>query len=217
MMLEPKTYSIKELSAIIGTTGKQATDRKLRSYRISYTNTGHGDSLTYTITDIPDRFKVFCVFDLGFNPRTDFRKLRDFLFYLLGDDDFQWRPMELMEEYLRKAGKGVSRQTISHYIERLETLNLFSGGDFVYYRVYKYFGVQKHEIVTREEYSAAWRLYWEKRNQGYDSRAAYSCMYSAFEGVPRKQRRLEGNAFYIDTYNLLSELIAESYLLENDG
>lgn len=216
-MLERKTYSIKELSAIIHTTGKEATDRKLRSYRISYTSIGRGGSLTYTITDIPDRFKVFCVFDLGFNPRTDFRKLRDFLFYLLGDDNFSWRPMEMMEEYLRIAGRGMSRQTISRYIARLEELDLFSGGDFVYYRVYKDFGVQKHKIITREEYSAAWRLYWEKRGQGYDSRAAYSCMYTAFEGVPRKQRRLEGNAFYNDTYNLLFDLITESYLLENDG
>lgn len=217
-MLEEKTYTIEELSDIIGTSGKEATNRKLKGYKIDYKSEGRGNKLVYTITNITDRFKVFCVFDLGFSPQTDFRKLRDFLFYLLGNDDFNWRPMEMMEEYLLIRGKGISRQTISKYIERLKSLDLFAEiSDYVYYRVYKYFGVQKHEIVTKEEYSKAWRLYWDKRAHGYDSRAAYSCMYTAFGGVPRRHAILAKSAFCLDQYNLLTELIAESYLLENGG
>lgn len=216
-MLEKRTYTIQELSNIIGTADKSATDRKLKNYEIAFTSTGRGKDITYTITDIPDRFRVFCVFDLGFDPHTNFTKLRDFLFYLLGDDDFNWRPMEMMEEYLRIAGKGMSRQTISKYIEKIKELNLVAGTDFVYYRVYKNFGVQAHEIITREEYSKAWSIYWDSRERGYDSRAAYSCMYNAFQGVPRKQRKLEQNALCQDTLSLLSDLISESFLLENNG
>lgn len=216
-MLETKTYPAGELFAIMRTRNKSATDGKLNNYNISYTSEGRGNRLTYTITNIPDRFKVFCVFDLNFSPQIDFRKLRDFIFYLLGDDDFNWRPMEMMEEYLRIAKRGMSRQTISGYIRRLERLNLIAGTDFVYYRVYKEFGVQKHEIVTKEEYSAAWGVYWAKREQGYDSRAAYSVMYNSFGGVPRKQRKLEQNALEGDTLNMLSELVAESYLSETEG
>lgn len=211
-MLERGTYTIKELSAIIGTNGKSATDRKLNTYKISYRSEGHGNNLTYTITEIPDRFRVFCVFDLRFSPQTDFCKLRDFFFYLLGDDDFNWRPMEMMEEYLRIAGCGMSRQTISGYIRRLERLNLIAGGDYVFYRVYNDFGVQRHEIITKEAYSTAWGIYWRKRGEGYDSKAAYSTMYNAFKGVPRKQRRIEQNGLCNDTLSLLSELVSESYV-----
>ncbi len=216
-MLEEKTYTIQELSAIIGTKGKTATDKKLNNYNISYTSKGRGKNLIYTITDIRDRFRVFCVFDLGFSPQIDFVKLRDFLFYFLGNDDFNWRPMEMMEEYLRIAGRGMSRQTISKYITRLKELNFFAEGHYVYYRVYKEFGVQKHEIVKREDYSAAWKVYWDKRKLGYDSRAAYSVMYNAFNGVPRKQRKMEKNGIYSDILDLLSELVAESFLFENEG
>lgn len=218
-MLEKRTYTFQELSAVIGTKDKEATNRKLKNYKISYISEGRGDKLIYTIIDMQDRFKVYCVFDLGFSPLTNFKKLRDFLFYFLGDDDFNWRPMEMMEEYLRIKGCGVSRQTISNYIKRLEKQGLFSRStsDFIYYRVYNYFGVQKHEIVTREEYSKAWKAYWEKRKNGYDSRAAYSVMYNVFHGVPRKQARVEGNAFCQNVYNLLSEFISESYLLGNGG
>lgn len=216
-MLEAKAYTANELFSILGTNSKTATNRKLNSYKVSYTSAGRGNNLTYTITDIPDRFKVYCVFDLRFDPHTDFNKLRDFLFYLLGDDDFSWRPVEMMEEYLRKVKRGISRQTISKYVEQLEGLNLIAGTDYVYYRVYKDFGVQKHEIVTKEEYSAAWSVYWAKRECGYDSRAAFSAMYNAFKGVPRKQRRIEQNALYNDTLDLLSELVTESYISETEG
>lgn len=213
-MLEKRIYPIEELSAIIGTSGKTATDRKLNSYRISYTSVGRGNRLVYTITDIPDRFRVFCVFDLKFSPQTNFTKLRDFIFYLLGDDDFSWRPMEMMEEYLRIAKVPISRQTISKYLKYLEKMNLIASGDYVYYRVYKYYGEQRHEVITKEAYSTAWRLYWDKREKGYGSRAAYSVMYNAFQGVPRKQRRIEQNGLYNDTLSLLSEFVAESYMSE---
>lgn len=216
-MLETKTYPATELFAIMRTRSKSATDRKLNNYKISYTNEGRGNRLTYTLTNIPDRFRVYCVFDLNFSPQIDFNKLRDFIFYLLGDDDFNWRPMEMMEEYLRIAGCGMSRQTISGYLRRLERLNLIVSTNLVYYRVYKDFGVQKHEIITKEEYSKAWAVYWNKRKQGYGSRAAFSVMYNAFNGVPRKQRKLEQNALEGETLNMLSELVAESFLSETEG
>ena len=84
-MLETKTYPANELFAIMRTRSKTATDRKLNNYKISYTSEGRGNSLTYIITDIPDRFRVYCVFDLNFSPQIDFNKLRDFIFYLLGN------------------------------------------------------------------------------------------------------------------------------------
>ena len=189
-MLELTTYKPAEIGAYLGTFGKEATERKLKRYGIQYYTDGTRANLTYTITAIPDPFKVFCVFDLGIDPRVDFTKFRDFLFYLLGDEDFSWRPKEMMEEYLREVGSPLSRKTISKYINRLEKLNLiYTQGDVVYYKVYKYYGVQKHEIITKEEYSAAWAVYWEKRRNNESWAVAYCSMYSKLGGVPRKQCR----------------------------
>ena len=56
-MLEKRTYTFQELSAYLGTNSKEATDRKLNNYKISYTSEGRGKSRIYTITEIPDRFK----------------------------------------------------------------------------------------------------------------------------------------------------------------
>jgi len=210
-MLKKKVYSAKELYALIGTASKEATDRKLGRYEIEYTTCGRGDTLTYTITNIHDPFKVFCVFDLGFAPQTDFDKLCDFIFFLLNDDDFTWRPFEMMEEYLRIAGRGISRQTLANYTRHLERNDIVSttAGDFVYYRVYKHYGVQQHEIVEKAAYSAAWKVYWDARERGYDSRAAYDVMYNVFQGTPRKQRIIVQNAFTQDIVSYLSELVAE--------
>ena len=80
-------------------------------------------------------------------------KLRDFVFYLMSDDNFNWRPAEMMEEYLRNEGRGISRQTIGKYLQHFEALCLFvRTDDFVYYKVKKNYGVQEHEIITKEEY-----------------------------------------------------------------
>lgn len=220
-MLELKTYLLSDLKAYFHTGNRQSTNNKLNRYGVKYiihTETARSRNPFYEITEITDPFRLYCVFDLDFPPQTVFTKLRDFLFYLFGDPDFNWRPKEMMEEYLREKGCGMSRQTISNYLKRLEKYDFFCDkGDYVYYRVYKYYGVQKHEIVSKEAYSEAWRIYWECRNDGYDSRAAYQTMYNAFKGVPRKQTRIIGNAFHYEELNHLNEYVSESFLAEYGG
>ena len=49
LKLEPGTYSITELGKIINSNGKQAIDRKLRSWEVSYSSTGRGAAREYTI------------------------------------------------------------------------------------------------------------------------------------------------------------------------
>ena len=211
-MLELGVYTYAELSAYLGTTGNQATERKLNSYGIQFSGDGRGQDMTYTITAIPDRFKVFCVFDLHLSPQTNFDKFRDFLFYLFGDDDFCGKPMEAMEEYLRIEGRGITRQTISNYIRRLSDRDLIHlGGEYVYYRVFKNCGAQTHQTITKEEYCEAWKTYFDCKAKHYDSRAAYSHMYNQFGGVPRKQRKIEQNAFNADILNTLEALVMDSY------
>ena len=222
-MLELRDYTLGVLETLIDTKGKQATDRKLTAYGYEYSSTGTGRKRVYTITALPNafsQFKMYCVHTLGFSPQTDFIKLRDFVFYLFSDDDFNWLPDEMMEEYLRLEGAGMARQTIANYRKRLEDLELIDNhfGDFVYYNVYKRYGVQEHEIITREEYGRAWRLYWEYRNANpdEDSLPAYRHMYNAFGGVPRKQRRVERNAIHA-RQNTLFNLAADAILEEFGG
>ena len=214
-MLELKTYGFAEIAAYLQVRRSRGVRDKLRSYGVEYSEGGgHADqSKTYTITAIQDPFKLFCVFDLGIAPQTDFSKLRDFTVYLLTVEDFKWRPMEMMEEYLRRFANGPSRQTISNYIKLFSDRDLIAmNGDFVYYRVYHDRGVQKHEIITKEQYAAAWAVYWDRRNNGAESSAAYSTMYSWLKGVPRKQQKITPNGIYRDELEKLEEYATESFL-----
>ena len=84
-MLECKEYAAPELWKYFGVKNNDGLDEKLKeTYKVDFVKAGRGKDTIYTITAIPDPFKVFCVFDLGFDPNTDSRKLRDFIFYLLG-------------------------------------------------------------------------------------------------------------------------------------
>ena len=223
-MLELRDYPLGVLSNLIGTKGKEATDRKLTAYGYKYSSSGRGKTRVYTITALPDalhQFRSHCVFALGFDPNTNFKKLCDFVFYLMADDDFNWRPDEMMEEYLRMEGRGITRQTIAGYKKRLEKTGVIDTkfGDYVYYKVYKEYGVQKQDIITKEEYSKAWKAYWQfrKAHPDTDSAPAYRHMYNAFGGVPRKQRRVQQNAIYAEQANTLFDLASKSILEEIDG
>ncbi len=216
-----RDYPIGLLENLIGTNGKQATDRKLKKYGYGFTSAGSGTKRVYTITSLPDafhRFCSYCVFALGYPPQTDFVKLRDFLYLLLGDEEFNWLPDEAKEEYTRLIGKGMSRQTIAKYTAQLEKTGYIDTifGDFVYYKVYKNYGDQEYEIITKEEYSKAWKLYWYYRNAHPDcsSGPAYTYMYSKFGGVPRKQRKVQAIIWYRDNLNYILELATASILEE---
>ena len=216
-----RDYPIGVLENLIGTKGKQATDRKLENYGYGFTSDGTGRKRIYTIISLPDafhRFRSYCSFALGFPPQTDFGKLRDFVYCLFGDDDFNWRPAEMMEQYLRVSGRGMSRQTIGTYLKRLEKLDIINpyNGDFVYYKVFKKDGVQEHEIISKEEHGKAWKYYWDYRNAHpeQDSIPAYCYVRTKFGGSPRKQRRIEIQGWSKREADILYSLAADSILEE---
>ena len=221
--LTTRDYPIGVLENLIGSRGKQAVDRKLTKYGYGFSSAGSGTKRVYTITSLPNaqaRFKSYCVHSLGMSPQTDFVKFRDFVFYLAYDDEFGGKPDEMMEEYLRMEGHGMTRQTISKYRSRLEALNYIAPvGDFVYYKVKKHYGVQEHEIITADEYNKAWRSYhkWRASHPDEDSRPAYAHMYNEFGGVPRKQAKIVANALYIAELNTLFDLATNSIMEELNG
>jgi len=212
-MLECKTYTYLELSQYLHCTDIQGTERKLKSYGIEYTASGRGKNRKYNITKITNPFKVFSVFEVGLDPHCDFMKFAYFVYLILCDDTFNGMGAEMMEAYLRDKPINISRQTISKYIDYLSGCNLISAArtNCVYYKVYKRYGVQCHEDITRKEYAEAWKIYWECIKDGYESRAAYSTMYNAFGGVPRKHPLIELNVFYRDITDWLTELLLEEF------
>ena len=211
-MLECKKYSALELRRMMQAGNNDSLKKKLDRYNIDYSWSGRGNKAYFQIYEIPDPFKVYCVFNLGFPNNSDFTKLSYFLHFFFERPDFSWKSMEMMEEELRHERFGMSRQTISKYLKHLEKLNYISrGSDFVYYKVYKKYGAQTQEQITKEEYSYAWRLYFEYREQHPEDNSipAYSYMYSRFGGVPRKQAKYEENGITLKQLEYLLSLVAD--------
>ena len=121
----------------------------------------------------------------------------------------------MMEEIMREKGTLASRQTIGKWLHKLEQTGLFArAGETVYYKVYKQCGVQKQETVSKEEYSAAWKIYFDCKKKGYASNAARSVMYNKFGGVPRTQIRFEQNGIYEEQLNRMTDIVVNEVLKE---
>lgn len=210
-MLECKAYPAPEMWQMLGVKDNQGAQRKLSRYCVRFFVNGWGKNASFNITAIDDPFKVYCILEMGFDANCDFKKLRNYLFFLLGEGEYCWLPDEPMEKYMRSKGFYLSRQTITKYREHLERLNYIHGGDFIYYRVYRDDrDRQCYQQVEKEEYNKAWRVYWDMRNDGADSELAFACMYSAFGGVPRKQAKPIKNAFHLKELNYLLDLVSTS-------
>lgn len=210
-LLECKAYPAPEMWQMLGVKDNQGAQRKLSRYGVRFFVNGWGKNASFNITAIDDPFKVYCILEMGFDANCDFKKLRNYLFFLLGEDEYCWLPDEPMEKHMRSKGFYLSRQTITKYREHLERLNYIHGGDFIYYRVYRDDrDRQCYQQVEKEEYNKAWRVYWDMRNDGADSELAFACMYSAFGGVPRKQAKPIKNAFHLKELNYLLDLVSTS-------
>lgn len=135
MMLECKTYTYAEFSALFNTRDNQGIKRRLDRWGIKYSTAGRGTGLKYTIEDISDPFVPFCILDLGFAPQTFFDKLNLFLYYFLNDKEFAGLPCEMMERRIENDGYTLSRQTIEKYLRQLDHQDLIlrASGNYHYY------------------------------------------------------------------------------------
>lgn len=215
-MLECRMYNAPEMWKYLGVKNNSQALKKLKRYDVVAFLNGSGESANFNILEINDPFKVYCVFEMGFDPRSDFIKLRNYLFFLLGDDEYCWLPDEPMEAYMRSKGYLISRQTISKYRQFLTSLEYVIDGEYIYYRVYRDENDrERHEQVEAEEYKKAWHLYWDKRNnEGWNSEQAFSYMYAVFGGVPRKQAKPYKNQIHKKELNYLMDLVSKSILKE---
>ena len=188
----------------------------MERYGVVFDVFGRGETATFTITNIENPFKIYCITELGFDGHTDFYKLRNYYYYYFNDIEFRSMPNEVQETRMRLVHEDISRQTIATYLRKLIHNNFIclNSNEFVYYFAYK----DKQRIVEREEYISAWREYWNDIDNGYDSFTAIYNMRSKFGGVARKQEIPVINGIYNKEIELLCNLIQkdiESELEEN--
>lgn len=214
-MLELKKYSFAELSKLLGTNNTQSTNRKLQNWGIIYSREGNGQKSIYTLMKFENPFKVFCLSELGFAPQTDFIKFRNFMYYFLADDDFMNLPNSIKANRMSENGYIISRQTVVHYLEKLQHLKYieWSNGECRYYIINKYEEMTYAEEIDREKYCEGWRIYWNVREEeGYI--VAYAKMRDHLGGHPYKQPVIHQNAFYAKQFEMLNQLILDSFETE---
>ena len=91
-MLDLRQYTRQELIDLFKTKRLDSIKDKIKRYGYKYTTDGRGDSFTLTITELPPRFRNFCIDELHFAPQTDFLKLKKFLYRFMFDEDFRHMP-----------------------------------------------------------------------------------------------------------------------------
>ena len=204
-MLELRTYTYAEMSALFGTRDTQGIKRRLDRYGIEYDAAGRGAAARFEIKTISDPFKAFCIIDLGFAAQTDFGKLLYFFYYLLNDEGFLEMPRETMEIRLKADNHTLTRQTIQTYLNRLSDAGLINQQSGIY-RYYFAKGSALRE-ATKEEYTEAWREYWQAKDKGLPAGEAIALMCANYGGVARKQQIIEINGIYNDTINKINEMV----------
>lgn len=187
-MIKIGICSYLELKEILGANNKQAVDRKLERYGVSFNSSGRGDRRVYEITEIENPFKLYCITELGISAQANFDKIRNLFYYFFCVDGFTELPLVEMENTMRAEGEDISRQCISKWITYLRHLDYitFSNSDCNYYAISKNKkGERICRQITHKEYKAAWAIYfdnWDKEGCHY----AYILMYQSIGGHPYK-------------------------------
>ena len=124
-MLELRVYGKTELSEMFGTAGMQALQRKMERYGIAFEVNGRGENAVFTIKEIEDPFKIYCITELDFDGRTDFVKVRNFLHYFFNDDEFmamyeQYEVFDDLEEEFMEMEEFVTAKLAEYVDEHLE-------------------------------------------------------------------------------------------------
>ena len=209
-MLKIGSYPFSELKEILGTKDKQATDRKLTRYGVEYSSTGWADNRTYTITRIPDPFRLYCVLVLGTPAQADFDKIRNLYYYFFCVEGFTDLPLIEMAKVMEDEGVPASRQFVSKWIEYLRHLDYinFTKSECDYYAISRdEHGNRVCKDITRADYNQAWAIYYEwKLTEGCG--LAYARMYNTIGGHPYKKPIYQENALkYAEIQELIDIII----------
>ena len=214
-MLEKRVYTRAELVDLFKTSRLDAIQGRIRRAGYVYTDTGRGANYTLEILDLPKgaEFKRYCIDVLGYDPRTDFEKLKVFLYYFLADDEFMTLQRNEMSWILEKqTGIRISPATISNYFDRLAARGWADHcpSDYVYYLYDPNLGENRY--ISREEYCAIYREFWDivrANNQDFD--LAHTRIKKKYGNKPKKRPREMKTAFFNKEYLELWEIIEKDF------
>ena len=216
--LEKRVYSRSELVDLFKTTRLDAIQAKIKRAGYIFSSSGRGDGYTLEIQELPavDLFKKFCIDTLGYDQRTDFQKLKVFLYYFLADDEFMTLQYKEMSEVLEEqTGIRISSDTISNYYDRLKTRGWADHfyGEYVYY-IYDN-ETKQNRYITREEYRAIYREFWAtvRANKG-DFSYATAKIKSKYGNKPKKRFKEMKSAFFNVEYDELWQIIENEFSQE---
>lgn len=210
-MLEKRVYTRAELVELFKTSRLDAIKSRIQRAGYVYSDNGRGANYTLEILDLPkgEEFKRYCIDVLGYDPRTDFEKLKVFLYYFLADDEFMTLQHNEMSWILEKnTGIRISPATISNYYDRLKARGWAEHcpSDYVYY-IYDS-TLTENRYISREEYCAIYREFWElvRKNNG-DFQKAETRIKAKYGNKPKKRPREVKTAFFNREYRDLWEII----------
>ena len=214
-MLEIRKYTKNELSAVLETNTKQGIDRKLQRYGVKFVSNGWGQTLMYEIQEVPDRFKLYCITEMGMSSLVNFEKFKCFCYYLFCDETFANFPIVEMEVIMSEDAVHVSRQTISNWLNRLSRIGYIhfdKTTECIYYAITKTPDGKKHyKEILQEVYCKGWNLYWSNKSK-IGTNAAYTKMYDYVGGHPYKHPKIDQNIVCSEKIQKLIELVNESFL-----
>lgn len=209
-MLEKRKYTRQELIDLFKTSRLDAIKNKIRRAGYLFTDTGRGNSYTLEITDLPqaDQFKQYCIEVLGFDPRTDFQKLKIFLFFFLENEEFMTLQYKEMEQIIQDHGGSVSASTISNYFKQLSAIGWASQDPFEYVYFLHDGSSGKTKYISREEYCSINKEFWQLiKNEKLSWSEAYSSIKQKYGNKPRKRLKEVKVGFFSKQYEELWDLI----------
>ena len=216
-MLEKREYTRQELIDLFKTERLDAIQKRIRRAGYLFTDTGRGSSYTLEITELPkaDQFKQYCIEELGFDPRTDFTKLKTFLFFFLENEEFMTLQYNEMEQVIKAHGGSVSAATISSYFKQLSSIGWSVQEPFEYVYFLYDSSSGKNRYITREEYCSINKEFWQLiKTDGLSWSEAHSKIKEKYGNKPRKRPRAVKIAFAARQYEELWDLI-DTDLKEN--
>ena len=160
-MLEERNYILEELEEELKVSGRQNLKEKLNRWEVEYEVIGRGHSAVFQIKKIKNLFKIFCIQELGVSPQTNFNSFCYFVYKYLSDDDFATIPMDAISERMKKRGYSVHRTTISKWRNVINKSCGIVAGQKKYHLLKTVNGERITKPITKEEYSAFWRKFFE--------------------------------------------------------
>lgn len=209
-MLEKRKYTRQELIDLYKTSRLDAIKNKIRRAGYLYTEAGRGKDYTMEITELPkeDQFNQYCIEVLGFDCRTDFQKLKTFLFFFLENDEFITLQYNEMEDTIKEHGGSVSAATISNYFKQLSSIGWIVKEPFEYVYFLHDSSSGTTRYITREEYCSINKEFWQLIKTDKKSWSeAYSTIKEKYGNKPRKRVKDVKTAFSSKQYEELQDLI----------